>query len=486
MNNYSFYIPSNLDLPEMIKKSPPSFRYFGRDIYKFYHLLHLVNSIPAHSPESLTKTGFTCMHSDILQAFNHEYAPYLKYLVRIGILECDNHYIPDEKSKGYRFTALYNQSDLKQIRITKPAICKKLDAEYFSGRKAHPDLAYWFNYKLRLNHRNATERNEQFFAELWEQHDPALLSKYKHNKFKLGEFSNQNFYFRKDDFAGRIHSNLSNLPKIFRPYVSYDKQPLVSIDIKNSQPYLLTRILQPDFFDKAGKTFIRSGLLYGNVADVAMLEKKQRETIAIKKKKGKCLNSPKRLRSMKQAQEQAKKLYETLKQSIAAIPEQELQNYKTAALGGNLYELFMQQYALQHGITITRKQAKLFFLKILFSSPKWKDTHDTAGKLLFSKLFPSIFVVIELSKRIYKNHLSCLLQCMEANIILHRIAARIAMERPNLPLFTIHDSIVTTVGNQDYVKNVLLEECLEATGFYPETSIEFWRPEQIEHINMAA
>jgi len=163
MYNYSFYIPVNLDLPKVISQNPPSFRYNYRDIYKFYHLLHLVNSIPAHSKESLTKAGFTCMHSNIMQSFNHEYAAYLKYLVQKGILECDNQYIPEQKSKGYRFTAQYRNSDLQQIKITKPAICKKLDAEYFSGRKAHPELARWFNYKLRLNYTKAVERNEQFY-----------------------------------------------------------------------------------------------------------------------------------------------------------------------------------------------------------------------------------------------------------------------------------------------------------------------------------
>ncbi|WP_333800408.1 hypothetical protein [Phnomibacter sp.] len=420
-----------------------------------------------------------------MQSFNHEYAAYLKYLVQKGILECDNQYIPEQKSKGYRFTAQYRNSDLQQIKITKPAICKKLDAEYFSGRKAHPELARWFNYKLRLNYTKAVERNEQFYHENWDIHEPKLLSKYEHNKYKLTEFSNQSFYFQQDEFAGRIHSNLSNLPKIFRPYVTYDKQPLVCVDIKNSQPYLLTRILQPNFFDKAARQLIKSGLLYASIADIAMLETKQRKAIATKKKKGKCKNTPDKLRSMKQAQQQAKKLYENIQQSVASIPEQEMMDYKSAALGGTLYEMFIQRYTMETGLIIEKPQAKLFFLKTLFSSPRWGVNNLESGKAIMSKMFPSIFQVIEMSKMMYKNYLACLLQSMESNIILHRVATRIAWERPNLPLFTIHDSIVTTLGNQDYVNNVLLEECLQATGFLPATSIEIWTPE-MQSMKLAA
>lgn len=425
------------------------------------------------------------MHSPTMQAFNHEYASYLKYLVSAGILECDNQYIPEHKSKGYRFTVRYRNSDLTKITITNKSLIKKWEAANFSGKKEHPHLVHWFNYKLRLNTDRAAERNEQFFHEYRNQYDDNLLRKYEYNKLRIAEFAAQHYFFRKDDFAGRIHSNLSNLPKIFRPFVKYDKQPLVSVDIKNCQPYLLTRILQPDFFSKLNQKVYRCGLLYANVANMEMLENKQRETRAAKKRKGKIKLAPKKLRTRKQAVAQIKDLYEKLQLAIAEIPQPELQAYRGAALDGSLYELFMQQYALKHGKTITRKLAKQFFLKILFSSPNWKDPHDTAGKLLFSQMFPAIFEVIERSKSIYKNHLSCLLQSMEADIILHRVVPRIAREKPNLPLFTIHDSIVTTEGNQEYVKTVLLEESLEAIGFYPVTSIEFWREETVQ-LPMAA
>ena len=40
----------------------------------------------------------------------------------------------------------------------------------------------------------------------------------------------------------------------------------------------------------------------------------------------------------------------------------------------------------------------------------------------------------------------------------------------------IHDSIATTQGNEDFVKRVLEEELLKATGYLPKLSTEVWHP----------
>jgi hypothetical protein len=53
---------------------------------------------------------------------------------------------------------------------------------------------------------------------------------------------------------------------------------------------------------------------------------------------------------------------------------------------------------------------------------------------------------------------------------------RIAKEQPRLPIFTIHGSIATTQGNEDYVKKVLEEELYKSIGYLPKLSTELWHP----------
>ena len=57
---------------------------------------------------------------------------------------------------------------------------------------------------------------------------------------------------------------------------------------------------------------------------------------------------------------------------------------------------------------------------------------------------------------------------------------RQARERPNLPIFTIHDSIVTTVGNEAYVQSVLKEELTKAIGWPPQVALDYWHPSNMK------
>ena len=60
-------------------------------------------------------------------------------------------------------------------------------------------------------------------------------------------------------------------------------------------------------------------------------------------------------------------------------------------------------------------------------------------------------------------------------------AKRISKERPTLPIFTIHDSIATTVGNEDYIQKVMQEELTKHIGHPPTLSVEYWTPENMVH-----
>ncbi len=60
--------------------------------------------------------------------------------------------------------------------------------------------------------------------------------------------------------------------------------------------------------------------------------------------------------------------------------------------------------------------------------------------------------------------------------MLQAVTKRIAKERPRLPIYTIHDSIATTEGNEYYVKRILEEKLQAAIGYLPKLSTELWHP----------
>lgn len=48
------------------------------------------------------------------------------------------------------------------------------------------------------------------------------------------------------------------------------------------------------------------------------------------------------------------------------------------------------------------------------------------------------------------------------------------IERPELPIFTIHDSVVCPEGNEDYIRAVMAKEIEKHTGMVPEFGLEYW------------
>lgn len=64
---------------------------------------------------------------------------------------------------------------------------------------------------------------------------------------------------------------------------------------------------------------------------------------------------------------------------------------------------------------------------------------------------------------------------MESEIILHRCCKRIWEEdNHQVPVFTIHDSIATTIEHVEYVQTVMREELTKAIGIAPTLKIEQW------------
>lgn len=60
------------------------------------------------------------------------------------------------------------------------------------------------------------------------------------------------------------------------------------------------------------------------------------------------------------------------------------------------------------------------------------------------------------------------------------ICKRIVKERPELPFFTIHDSVITLQGEEKYVEEILSEELTKQIGFPPAVNTEYWSREHLK------
>ena len=95
---------------------------------------------------------------------------------------------------------------------------------------------------------------------------------------------------------------------------------------------------------------------------------------------------------------------------------------------------------------------------------------------VFRNVFPNVYEIFKLIKigKGHHNTLAILLQHLEATLVLHKACKIIFEERPDIPIFTLHDSIITTEGNEDYINEVLTNVLTQAIGIAPKLKVERW------------
>lgn len=83
-----------------------------------------------------------------------------------------------------------------------------------------------------------------------------------------------------------------------------------------------------------------------------------------------------------------------------------------------------------------------------------------AAKQLFKYEFPPVNEVFQTIKSIDNSTLARILQRVESHLFLDEIVIKIKKEKPALPIFTIHDSILLPRAVPQYISNIA-SDCIE-------------------------
>jgi hypothetical protein len=135
---------------------------------------------------------------------------------------------------------------------------------------------------------------------------------------------------------------------------------------------------------------------------------------------------------------------------------------------------------------LDRNSTKTLMFYMLFSSNQGQHDNPTINQMkqcFEYELYPQVAELFRIIKRRHRgidqpkqhNRLSVLLQAIESHIILHRCCRRIWEEANHqVPIFTIHDSIVTTSECEEYVREVMMQEITACIGVPPTLDPEVW------------
>lgn len=458
--SYTCFIPENLDLDILIRTKPPLIPNFHLD-YLVY-LIGLLIEIPLKNKD--IEMDYIPINSKLVQRRVRNYRKYLDYLISCGVIIENKQYIVGSKSKGFKFSERF-QKKTKLVSITKKTLIKSLNefkdinysscevGDYFLTSKSSKlinqksNLNYitnWLNSKLTVNYSEA-ELHLLRLKEI-ESSDPEIKNaneRFIYRHVTLLKFHRGIFMPNEDNTAGRLHSTMTQIKGDLRSFIRYDGKELIAVDIVNSQPYLAIALLNP----------------------IKLKENNIINTI---------LSINQKLNSQSYPIMLVKKIIE-----ISNIDNTKL--FIEIVSNGKFYEDFglilKQKKVIDQNLdeVETRKRAKEITFSTFFS-PNMAIAYKEEIKI-FSSIFPSVFEVFKLIKlgKGKHNTLAVLLQHLEAKLVLHRACKIISQERPEIPIFTLHDSIITTVGNEKYVHDILENVLLNAIGIAPKLKVERWK-----------
>uniref|UniRef100_A0A7V3E7I4 Uncharacterized protein n=1 Tax=Ignavibacterium album TaxID=591197 RepID=A0A7V3E7I4_9BACT len=343
------YIPSNLDLTT------------ERHRDKFYFIITFIfYGILFDKRKSLN--SFAQLYSPYLKKIlNGRYKDYIQDLIDEEIIETDNRYIKKLKSKSYRLTEKYSKSKVKRVEITD----SKIISNYWKYKEEKKKEITEGHYKFLFN---CLEQIEIDYDSAIAFLDKIELNFEQFNSYycSIERIKNKDWFFIIDKTAGRVHNNLTNLPKIFRPFLRYNNQKLVEIDISNCQP-LLFNILISKYFLKDQSVF------------------------------DSCINSP-------------------------SIPENsDLRLYKELTEKGKFYEFMMDQL----GVKEEREKFKVRMFTKIFYGKEEKSQERTQ----FEAYFTEVSKIISYYKRVNYKKLSVELQTEEAELMLNNILPILAKNK---------------------------------------------------------
>jgi hypothetical protein len=434
-----YFVPANLNLVAVLEKNPPKFTHH---IDNFVYLVGQITWMAARYRNLVDEEGYMPLHAPVLKHRIHNYVNHMRYLVENKVLERSKSYIPGERSYGYRFTKEYVTSPVVPVTITKYTLVKNIRSKNNWERNMEAKfshLAKWLDEGLCLDFDAAMNRLEWLRMEDFCAGKFGAQLSYNASYANLMQLKEQEYYFNVDYTAGRVHSNLTSLRGTLRKYLTYNGRQLASVDVVASQPFLIANVLlSPWYYEKWEGERLSYQLTWGCI-------KKEIDIAEVQK-------------HIKNLGPDA----ELFKQDVK----------------GDFYTAFMQRVKQSGEETeLTRDDMKKAVFLAMYSDNKFIHQEQAYLKRVFKSIYPSVYAVLSAYKIRKVRALPVLIQHIESLLVPTGVAKGLSKREKNMPLFTIHDSIVLPADEIELCKQAFAETYTSLVGATPNLKAELWVPE---------
>lgn len=362
---------------------------------------------------------------------------YLNFLKEEGIIEWIN-YSAGRNSRMYR---LVDEGHVEYRTITDKKLIYRIEKNKCKIKKQNSKKYPELNKHIRnveINYDEAVKTIESTYQRNIEEGNIKAEGRRTFSLAEINKIKSGQIYIKCNKTNGRLDSNYTRLPSELIQHLTIRGNSLIEIDIKNSQPFFASCLLNP--------------------------------TPEIEHLMNRVLN----------------KSFTMLVKSLKVSDCKDVKLYTSLVTSGCFYEPYLMEKFIENGINVKDRDDLKDKLFVVIFGKKNAHIYNPAARL-FKNLFPSVQRFFDLIKKDNHNQLAILLQNIESNIILERVAKNIKNDLPELPFITRHDSILPSgifvTSDGDKVKNIILSTINEVTGLMPDVKIKSIMKENIRDLS---
>lgn len=464
MQEYYVLVPKSLNLEQRLSKFPPDFE-LSRD-YCHYFISELIKQVSNQNNSDEFKdfktaiSHFISRCAGINQSIYRNSKLHIDYLYQNfggeGRVLWKNNYKPGSCYSYYLPKHFWGDGELELICITEKTLVnrvKKLNKPRIDNAvRKHLKFAiqYFDTSRIELDAESALNELFQDYGRTGD------YAKYLKNAVMIMNLKNEcyNFHYNPET-DGRLHTALSQFPKIGRKYLKYDGEHIAEVDLSSSVPFFLSYLLTLPASSKSAMLSVQlpysENILYHYMIVESSVSPSIREIADFRQL---VLNN---------------KLYGEFMISFTGLQnfDSGFKNMFGRAFDGDEEEL--------------KKYTKKRFLSILFASPN----EYTQEQAVFYSKFPTIHQLIKkfkqskfegVSRSERHKRFSHLLFQLESHFMLNIIAREINNKfRRKIPFFTLHDCLMVKESDLEQVYQLMHDIFVREIGYAPNMTMKIYK-----------
>ena len=468
MKSFAVLIPEGLDIEDLVRVHSPNL-----DPEYLKYLIHLTLSQIAFfyqdkdSKKPISYSDVTevykQIHSDDLLVTSRKHKKHINFLrneffgyirkksrtrfkettVSVFHSRC---YIKGERPFSYKLNPIFLKQRLKVEYITTPRVIKKIKDSFTTLPSVVSNGKYRFLGKFFDENRLKVNFDEAvcFCEERYLVHKD--YAKYVNEFNQLVDLKNGCYkIYNVAESDGRLHSNITKLPKVYRRFLTYDGKRLVEVDLSSSIIYFIAMLINNHIkVDNIHINFpIKSYYLLRFAKTLESLDMIEKELL-----EAKCVSG---------------EFYELF-----------ISDFRSSFTWYKLRSMFksVSNDEFDGSHKQVRKIAKKYLLAMIFADVNsYKKVQD-----IFRVKFPSLLdLLILFKKKFGYKSLSYLLFQIESCLMLDKVARKFNAKYYRVaPIFSLHDCLITTVDYESQLEVILTEVFKEEFDVAPRVETAHW------------